>query len=65
MLILDRRGFDRLPATFAELLSADEYEPPTPKEPIEHQMGAAGDGPHRGQADCPSLSGHRPDVRDP
>lgn len=36
--ILDRKGFNRLPATFSELLSAGEHEPPTPKELIEHQM---------------------------
>jgi hypothetical protein len=39
VLILDRQGFERLPATFSELLSAGEREPPTPKDPIEHQMG--------------------------
>jgi predicted nucleotidyltransferase len=37
-IILDRQGFYRLPATFFELLSAGEHEPPTPKPPIDHQM---------------------------
>jgi predicted nucleotidyltransferase len=37
-VILDRQGFDRLPATFSELLSTGECEPPTLKRPIEHQM---------------------------
>ncbi|RVX39057.1 nucleotidyltransferase-like protein [Nonomuraea polychroma] len=37
-VILDRQGFDRLPATFSELLSTGESEPPTPKRPIDHQM---------------------------
>lgn len=36
-VILDRQGFDRLPATFSELLSAGEHELPTPKRAIEHQ----------------------------
>ncbi|MEV4286033.1 nucleotidyltransferase domain-containing protein [Nonomuraea bangladeshensis] len=39
VLVLDRRGFVRLPATFAELLSAGEREPPTPKEPVERRLG--------------------------
>ncbi|TYB57603.1 nucleotidyltransferase domain-containing protein [Nonomuraea sp. PA05] len=37
--VLDRRGFDRLPATFAELLGEGEREPPTPKGPVERQLG--------------------------
>jgi predicted nucleotidyltransferase len=36
-VIFDRRGFDRLAATFAEHLSAGEHEQPTPKDPTEHQ----------------------------
>ncbi|MEV0237685.1 hypothetical protein [Nonomuraea sp. NPDC050786] len=37
-VIFDRRGFDRLPATFSALLSTGESEPPTLKQPIDHQI---------------------------
>ncbi|MBB5780805.1 nucleotidyltransferase domain-containing protein [Nonomuraea jabiensis] len=36
-VIFDRRGFDRLAATFAEQLSAGDHEQPTLKSPAEHQ----------------------------
>ncbi|MEV4223266.1 nucleotidyltransferase domain-containing protein [Nonomuraea sp. NPDC049725] len=37
-VVLDRRGFDRLPAAFADLLAAGERETPTPKRPVDHQV---------------------------
>ncbi|MEV4888107.1 nucleotidyltransferase domain-containing protein [Nonomuraea sp. NPDC055795] len=37
-VIFDRRGFDRIPATFSELLSTGESEPPTLRQPIDHQI---------------------------
>ncbi|MEV0167874.1 nucleotidyltransferase domain-containing protein [Nonomuraea fuscirosea] len=38
VVVFDRRGFDRLPVTFSDLLSTGEPEPPTPKEPADLQI---------------------------
>ncbi|MEV0616474.1 nucleotidyltransferase domain-containing protein [Nonomuraea sp. NPDC050404] len=41
-VILDRHGFDRFPATFAELHGGGEPEPPIPASPVERRPALLG-----------------------